>query len=114
MEQQPVVQPIWQIQTQIGEKVLEVNRILSLLEAGLMKIGPKEDERAALEDFVAKLLELEVIFYPELVADERYHDILVAIDLYRKDKRLMRNRFPLLSMLNMKELPRGHILKSCT
>lgn len=96
MEQVGKVQAVWEIQRQIAEKILDVNRTLSLLEAGLVKVAPNDEGLKVLEDFLTKILELEVIFYPELSSDERYREVLMAIELYRRDKEAYLANYPAL------------------
>ena len=96
MEQVEKAQAVWEIQRQIAEKILDVNRTLSLLEAGLVKVAPNDEGLKVLEDFLTKILELEVIFYPELSSDERYREVLMAIELYRRDKEAYLANYPAL------------------
>ena len=96
MEQVEKAQAVWEIQRQIAEKILDVNRTLSLLEAGLVKVAPNDEGLQVLEDFLTKILELEVIFYPELSSDERYREVLMAIELYRRDKEAYLANYPAL------------------
>lgn len=91
-----VVKPIWEVQVEIARKVLELNRRLTAFESALWDISPTPEGVQMLREFVALLMELRIIFYPELKADEEYSKLLNAFDLYATDKDAFARRYPAL------------------
>lgn len=89
MEVFPQVQPLWQVQLQLAEKVLKLNAILSALDSTQKKLTPEE-----WMEFLQLLLELETVFLPELIAMEETRPLAEAFEIFKINKEEFEKRYP--------------------
>ena len=82
-------EPVWQIQAQLAQKVLQVNSILAMIDSQKEELDAEEQM-----NFLQLLLELESVFLPELLALEDTKPIVDAFELYKVDKAEFMKKYP--------------------
>ena len=82
-------EPVWQIQAQLAQKVLQVNSVLAMIDSQKETLDVERQM-----NFLQLLLELETIFLPELLALEETRPIVEAFELYKVDKAEFMKKYP--------------------
>lgn len=88
MEPFPQSMPLWEIQKELAQKILRLNQLVT-----------KHDVTGRLsfeewEELLKLVLELEIVFLPELVAMESMKELIEMLNVYKSNKDEFASKYP--------------------